>query len=98
MTAIQQRLRILCVLIAAALLMSNAAAQAEVSITDHATENMMCSAGVCSPTAKRAYLNVRELQRMLKRSDITVTTGSGAVTMEVDAPLSWTSKSRLTLD
>jgi hypothetical protein len=82
----------------AALLMNFGVAQAEVSITDHATENMTCSAGVCSPTAKRAYLSIRDLQKLLKRSDITVTTGSGAVTMGVDAPLSWTSKSRLTLN
>ena len=82
----------------AGLAMAASAAQAEVSITNHATQNMTCSDGVCSPTAKRAYLNVKDLQKLLKHADIKVTTGAGAVTMGVDSPLSWSSGHRLTLD
>src|SRR3954469_9462717 len=76
----------------------NAAAQAEVSINAHQTKNMVCSGGVCSPTAKGAYLNINDLETLLDSSDITVTTGAGAVTMGVDVPLTWTSSHRLTLD
>ena len=74
------------------------AAQAAVDISDQPTKNMSCSAGVCSPTAKSAVLNVDHLARLLKRSDVKVTTGNGAVTIEVTAPLSWATTSRLTLD
>src|ERR1051325_5272755 len=73
------------------------AAQAAVDISDQPTKNMSCSAGVCSPTAKSAVLNVDHLARLLKRSDVKVTTGNGAVTIEVTAPLSWATTSRLTL-
>ncbi len=73
-------------------------ANAEVSINDQKTKNMVCSEGVCSPTAKGAYLNVKDLEKLLKASDIKVTTGAGAVTLGVDVPLSWTSSHRLTLD
>ncbi len=82
----------------AGLAMAASAAQAEVSIVNHVTENMICSDGVCSPTAKRAYLNVKDLERLLKHTDVKVTTGAGALTMGVDSPLSWSSQHRLTLD
>jgi hypothetical protein len=79
-------------------LFASAAAQAEVSINNHQTKNMVCSDGVCSPTAKGAYLNVKDLENLLKSSDVKVTTGAGAVTLGVDVPLTWTSNHRLTLD
>jgi len=74
------------------------AVQAAVDISDQPTKNMSCSAGVCTPTAKSAVLNVDHLVHLLKTSDVKVITGSGAVTIEVSSALSWATASRLTLD
>jgi hypothetical protein len=73
-------------------------AHASVEISTAATSNMSCSGGVCSPTAKKAVLNVNDLTTMLASGDVKVTTGAGAVTITIAAPFSWTSTSRLTLD
>lgn len=73
-------------------------AQAAVTISTHATTNMACSAGVCSPTAKNAFLNVADLENMLATGDTKVTTGSGAVTLQINAPLTWASTHTLSLD
>jgi hypothetical protein len=73
-------------------------AQAAVNISDGPTKHMSCSAGVCSPTAKGAVLNTTDLANMLQASDVTVTTGSGAITIEITSGLSWASAARLTLD
>ena len=73
-------------------------APAAVNISDKPTKNMSCSADVCSPTAKKAVLNVGDLANMLQAADVTVTTGSGAITIEITSALSWASASRLTLD
>src|SRR5690348_12284716 len=81
-----------------AALLSASAAQASVVISTDATQNMSCSAGVCSPTAKKAVLNVNDLTNMLATGDTKVTTGSGAQTITVASPFSWTSTHRLTLD
>jgi hypothetical protein len=72
--------------------------EASVEITAGATKNMTCSAGVCSPTAKKAVLNATDLANMLADGDVKITTGAGAVTITVAAPFSWTSTSRLTFD
>src|SRR5438045_856211 len=83
--------------VAFAVLVANAA-HAAVNISSAATKNMSCSAGVCSPTAKKAVLNVNDLTSMLASGDVTVKTGAGAIVIEITAPFSWTSTSRLTLD
>src|SRR6185437_10842370 len=80
------------------LLMSAGAAYASVTISTNATQNMNCSAGVCSPTAKKAVLNVNDLTNMLAAGDVKIITGAGAQTVTIAAPFSWTSTSRLTLD
>src|SRR5690349_18290357 len=59
---------------------------------------MSCSAGVCSPTAQDAVLNVSDLTAMLATGDVKITTGNGAVTIGILSPFTWTSASRLTLD
>jgi len=74
------------------------AAHAAVKISTQPTQNMSCSAGVCTPTAKLAFLNVTDLTNMLATGDVTVLTGSGGLDIHVEAPFSWTSTSRLTLD
>jgi hypothetical protein len=74
-------------------------AQADVKISTKATSNMSCSGGVCTPTAKKAVLNVGDLANMLAGGSVTVNTaGSTAQDIEIAAALSWTSTSRLTLD
>lgn len=74
------------------------AAQASVKISAGHTAHMSCADGVCAPTAKNAILNATDLAEMLAASDITVATGGGAVTISIEAPFSWTSTHRLTLD
>ena len=71
---------------------------AAVNISSAPTKNVACSAGVCTPTAKGAILNAADLQNLLATSDVTVNTGSGAVTIEITAPLAWASTHRLTLN
>jgi hypothetical protein len=73
-------------------------ASAAVNITSGHTRHMQCDAGACVPTGKNADLNVIDLERMLKNSDVTVYTGNGAVTIEVTAPLTWIKPHRLTLN
>src|ERR1041385_4628979 len=74
------------------------AVQAAVNISSGPTKNMSCSGGVCTPTAKDATLNADHLAHLLKASDMTVLTGSGAVTIVVTSALTWANASRLTLD
>jgi hypothetical protein len=73
-------------------------AHADVSISNKPTQNMSCDAGVCMATAKKAVLNVGDLQTMLAAGDTTVATGSVAKDINIDQPLTWSSTSRLTLD
>ncbi len=73
-------------------------AQASMNISSAPTKNVVCSGGVCSPTAKGAILNVVDLENLLATQDVAVDTGAGAVTLEVTAPLSWASNHRLNLN
>jgi hypothetical protein len=74
------------------------ATRASVEISSAPTRHMRCSAGVCTPTHKRAVLNAADLAIMLATSDVKVATGGDAVTITVTSSFSWTSASRLTLD
>ena len=80
------------------LLLYGTHAQASVEISSAPTQNMNCSAGVCSPTSKNAVLNVTDLASMLSSTDVKMTTGAGAVTIGILSPLAWASTHRLTLD
>ncbi|HEX3652949.1 MAG TPA: GLUG motif-containing protein [Rhizomicrobium sp.] len=82
----------------AALLLSSAAARADVEISAKATSNMSCDAGVCTATAQKAVLNVSDLATMLASGDVAVKTGLVAKDIGIDQPLQWTNTSRLTLD
>ena len=84
--------------VVAALFLLPAAAGASVEISAAPTSNMNCSAGVCSPTAKKAVLNATDLSNMLATGEVKVTTGNGAVAITVSSPFSWASTHRLTLD
>jgi hypothetical protein len=71
---------------------------ADVAISTKPTQNMTCSGGVCTPTAKKAVLNVGDLANMLAGGDVKISSGSMAQDIEIDAALSWTGTHRLTLD
>ena len=92
------KLRNACGTSVAALILHMLAAHASVEISAAPTSNMNCSAGVCSPTAKDAVLNVTDLAAMLSSTDTTVKTGAGAVTIGIVSSLAWASSHRLTLD
>jgi hypothetical protein len=77
-----------------------ASGQAAVAISSAATTNMICSGGVCAPTAKNAVLNVGDLETLLASGNVTVTTtGTGvqASDINVRAALSWSSTGMLSL-
>lgn len=90
-------------LLSAAAILCSTASEAAVTISSNATKNMACSAGVCSPTAKAAVLNVGDLENMIAAHSVKVTTGSGTLAsrvndIDVAAALTWASKHALTLD
>jgi hypothetical protein len=72
-------------------------ARADLVISFGATTNVACGSGTCTATAKNAVLNVSTLKTMLASGNITVSTGSIADRLVIRAPLSWTSKSTLSL-
>jgi hypothetical protein len=77
-------------------------AWAGISISSGQTQNVMCSNGVCMPTALNAVLNSGDLETMLASGNVAVTTtGSGGVQakdIRVSTPFSWNTGSVLTLD
>ncbi|HEX3943617.1 MAG TPA: hypothetical protein VHW69_05970 [Rhizomicrobium sp.] len=60
-----------------ALALASTSALADINISNKPTQNMSCSAGVCTATAKKATLNVTDLTNMLASGDVTVQSGSG---------------------
>src|SRR6202040_2167863 len=92
---VRQRIAIVAVLVAGGI---PSVTHADVSISKKPTQNMSCDAGVCTATARKAVLNVGDLQTMLASGDVAVKTGSVAKDIDVDQPLTWASISRLTLD
>jgi hypothetical protein len=87
-----------CLVASIAFTLLTGSAQADLSISSKPTKNVACAAGVCTATAKGANLNATDLANMLAAGDTTVKTGGGALTIQVEAALSWTSANRLTLD
>jgi len=74
------------------------AVDAAVVISKKPTQNMTCSAGVCSPTGQDAILNVTDLANMLAASNVKVIADGSARDIVVAAALSWASNNLLTLD
>lgn len=72
-------------------------AYADLVISTDATQNVTCSAGVCTATAKNAVLNVNDLTGILGSGNAEVTTGGGATDLVVKAAFGWTAPTRLTL-
>lgn len=73
-------------------------AQADVTISTHATKHMICSAGVCTPNAAVALLSVGDLQTMLSSGDLTVKSSAAAPDIHVAAGASLPGTHVLTLD
>jgi hypothetical protein len=73
-------------------------AQASLAISNKPTNNVSCSAGVCTATAKSAVMNVGDLTSMLASSDVALVSGSMARDIDVKSAFSWASASRLSLD
>lgn len=84
--------------IAIALLLLGSPVAAAVKISSKPTQNMTCTDGICTPTAKKAVLNISELADMLATGDATVKSSLTGQDIEIDAPLNWTTSGRLTLD
>lgn len=80
------------------LLCMPAAADAALTISSKPTRDVTCSNGVCTATARKAILNATDLAGMLAASDVVVRSGRRARDIEVIAPFSWASSTRLTLD
>ena len=87
-----------CAAMLGAILFAAPSANAAVEISSKPTQNMSCTGGVCTPTAKKAVLNVSDLATMLAGGDTTIKSTNANPDIEIDAALSWTSTSRLTLD
>jgi len=76
-------------------------AVADITVSADATANMECSAGICAPTAPDAVLNVGDLEGLLAGGNVEITTtGTGveAGSIQLAAPLTWSTGSGLTLD
>jgi hypothetical protein len=84
--------------VAALLALLPSAANAAVEISSKATQNMTCTGGVCTPTAKKSVLNIGDLANLLASGNTTVKSTSQNPDIEFDASLSWQSAQRLTLD
>jgi hypothetical protein len=88
-------------LAALAAIAASGPANAAVTISTAATQNMTCSGGVCAPTATDATLNVGDLENLLASGNVQVTTtGSGVQADNIDivSALSWSSAHKLTFD
>ena len=84
--------------LAAAMLALAPHAQADVTISSKPTRNMDCGTGsVCKATSKNAVLNATDLANLLASSNVEVTTGEKDAGIDVEAALSWTSASKLSL-
>ena len=86
------------IFLSAALFVFADTAHAAVEISKKPTQNVACSAGICTATANEAVLNVSDLTSLLASGNVTVASGSLAQDIRIDTALSWTSENRLTLD
>jgi The GLUG motif len=84
--------------IAAALTVAMAPAQADLKISSNPTQNVSCDAAAhCSATAPAAAMNVHELKKLLASQPKVVLDAATARDIDLDAPVSWTSSSNLSL-
>jgi len=95
-------LRVLATTVVAPIALFATDANADVTISTHATKNMTCSGGVCKPTAPKAFLNVSDLETFLASGNVTVTTtgsfGVEASDVVLTSTLTWSTSTSLKLD
>jgi hypothetical protein len=83
---------------AAALILSSSAAQAYLMIMPDDTDNVTCSNGICTATARKACISVADLQAMLADGDVTLVPGAIGKDIQVRAGFTWSSGHRLIFD
>lgn len=88
----------LTLVLAAGLLSTLAPAQADLTISSNPTQNVSCdTAAHCSATAPSAAMNVHELEKLLASQPKVVVDAATARNIDLEAPVSWTSSSSLSL-
>ncbi len=93
-------MRQLVLLISLSWLALGGSAHADFSISKKPTQNVSCNAGVCTPTAVDAVLNVDDLTNLLASGDVTVESSDDLNTpggIDIVAAVRWSSNTRLTL-
>lgn len=73
-------------------------ASAAVTISTDPTSKMHCIAGVCTPTAADAVLNVKKLVHLLGTGSVTIKGGSVAQDIVVTASVQWVNNNGLEFD
>jgi hypothetical protein len=82
-------------------ILSEASADAQVTISTATTQNVTCTAGKCVPTADTANLNVTDLETLLSAGNVEIETSYHriqAANIHVNAALTWSSATTLALD
>jgi hypothetical protein len=90
-------MRIEAVSIVAMGMLSVTAAHAALVISKEPSQNMTCDRGSCEATRADAVLNIKDLKKLLRGSDLTVSTGSATQDIMFDAAFAWASTRQLTL-
>ena len=85
-------------ILAAAAALCTSPAWAALTVSGGATKNVVCNAGVCTATAKRAVLNSNDLHNLIEAGDVTLQSGPKAQDIEILAVISWANTHHLTLD
>ena len=92
------RLQAAFLLLGTVLGISATPANAALVISKGPTQNVNCSAGVCTATAADAVLNVKDVKKFLRAGDLKIVSGSAAQDIDFAVKLQWTKPTRLTLD
>ncbi len=86
-----------------ALAICASSAQAALTISTDATQNVRCAVDICRATAAKAVLNNNDLRNLLGLGNVAVSTGTGTLGQQAEdiivaASLTWVNSSALTLD
>jgi hypothetical protein len=71
---------------------------AALTVSTRVTQNVSCSSGVCTATAKNAFMSYLDLQAMLASGDVTLLSPSLSGDIVVSHAFHWASAQSLTLD
>jgi hypothetical protein len=89
--------RAVCAVVAVLTVSATLPAQADLSIAKRATKNVSCTAGSCVATARKAVMNVADLQNLLASQPAVSLDAGAAKNIAVDAALTWASSATLSL-